>query len=214
MKLETITQKELIEFANSNYDFSLNDRKINYYINKKLLPLPIKKKVGQTSKDKKAENIFNYKHVVFMLELLKNYNRFGFKSIAEMRVILSGGRFTLIRELELLFDLVKQGKIEKGAWLTANRCVVSFNGKILRNLAKHIVEISDREGIEDIPFLPNFDIWFLLKNREYREKYNVNINLRDQTAYFSIKIPDAVIEKPSEYISKNLMKLLIKWQGH
>ncbi|GAI82502.1 unnamed protein product, partial [marine sediment metagenome] len=140
MKPETITQKELIKFANSEYDFGLNDRKINYYINKKLLPLPIKKKAGQASKVKKAENIFNYRHVVFMLELLKNFDRFGFKSIAGMRVILSGGRFTLIEELELLSDLVKQGKLRKGSWLNINRTAVIFNKKRINNLAKHIVE--------------------------------------------------------------------------
>lgn len=212
MKMENniINQKKLIKLANENYGFELNDRKIIYYINRNLLPMPKRKKLEGTTK-KKAENFFNLRHTIFMFEILKKYKEFGFKTIAGMKTILSGGRFTLIEELELLFDLVKQGKIEKGAWLTANRCVVSFNGKRLRNLAKHIVEISDRKGVEDIPFLPNFDIWFLLKNREYREKYNVNINLREQTAYFSIKIPDAVIEKPSEYVSKNMMKLLVKW---
>jgi len=211
MEFETITQKKLIEFANSNYDFNLNNRKINYYINKKLLPLPIKKKVGQTSKEKKAENIFNYRHVVFMLELLKNFNRFGFKSIAGMRVILSGSRFTLIEELELLSDLARQGKLRKGSWLNINRTTVIFNRRRINNLAKHIVEYLDRDWIEDIPFLPNFDIWFLLKNREYCERYNIDIYLRRQTAYFSIKIPDAEIEDPSEYVSKNMMKLLVKW---
>ena len=212
MKMEnnTINQKKLIKLANENYGFEFNDRKIIYYINRNLLPMPKRKKPEGTTK-KKAENIFNYRHAVFMLELLSNYSKFGFKNIAKMRVILSGGRFTLIEELELLSDLVRQGKLRKGSWLNINRTTVIFNKKRINNLAKHIVEYNDRDWIEDIPFLPNFDIWFLLKNKEYREKYNIDIYLRRQTAYFSIKIPDVEIKKPSVYISKNLKKLLVKW---
>ena len=71
MKKDRISQEKLIKIAQKE-GITLTDRMVNYYTNLNLLPKPVKTKDKSVSDSDKAQNLFEHKHAVFMLQILNN----------------------------------------------------------------------------------------------------------------------------------------------
>ncbi len=180
-------QEKLIKEVEEKYNLKLVFGKLNYYTELNLLPRPIKEKAVADKGSKKTENSYNDDELVFMLNLLKKYRDFGFKSIIGMKHILSGGNFNLAEELDFLKDQLAKGNIEKDSRLVAYRCWVVYAGIPISSIAKHIVEMPSSKILSDYPVFPNLGIWNLIENKK---KYGSDISLKKKVAYFWIKITD------------------------
>ena len=184
-------QEKFIEEVEKKYNLKLVFGKLNYYTELNLLPRPIKEKASADRGSKKTENSYNPNEMELLLNLLKKYKEFGFKSIIGMKHILSGGNFNLAEELDFLKGELAKGNIEKDSKLVAYRCRVSYAGNPISSIAKHIVEMPSGKILSDYPVFPNLGIWNLIENKK---KYGSDISLKKKVAYFWVKITDAGID--------------------
>lgn len=178
-------QEKFIEEVEKKYNLKLVFGKLNYYTELNLLPRPVKGKASADKRSKKTENTYNPKEIKLMLNLLKQYKDFGFKSIIGMKHILSGGNFNLAEELNFLKGELVKDNIEKDSKLVAYRCKVSYAGNPISSIAEHVVEMPSGKQVFDYPIFPNHGIWQIFKNKE---KYNLDVKLRSKIAYFWVKI--------------------------
>ncbi len=178
-------QEKLIKEVEEKYKLKLVFGKLNYYTELNLLPRPVKEKVSDDKGSKKTENSYNDGELVFMLNLLKKYKKFGFKSIVGMKHILAGGNFNLAEELDFLKDLLVKENIEKGSKLISYRCKVSYVGNPIASIAKHEVEMPSGKTISDFPVFPNLGVWDLIENKD---RYGSDITLNSKIAYLWVRI--------------------------
>lgn len=201
MEEKKITQQELIKLAKTE-GIKLTDRIVNYYINRNLLPMPIRTKNSPSSD--KAENIFDYNHTVFMLEILKKYKLFGFSKISQMKFLLSGGRYTIYEELKFLSNYSKL----KGGYLHVYCCTVKVNDREFKNIARHSVYIAEDLEFDDYPFFPNYDLWYFVNHKKtVYDEYGFKAERTNERTYFEIKIPNEKEIDPKKYLSENFIKL-------
>ncbi len=180
-------QEKLIKDVEKKYNLKLVFGKLNYYTELNLLPKPVKEKASADKGSKKTENSYNDDELVFMLNLLKKYKEFGFKSIIGMKHILAGGNFNLAEELDFLKDQLAKGNIEKDSKLIAYRCRVSYGGNPISSIAKHEVEMPSGKTKSDYPVFPNLGVWDLIDNKD---GYGSDISLNSKFAYFWVRITE------------------------
>ena len=213
--MEKITQKELIKIAEDN-GLEFSDRMINYYINLNLLPRPAKTK--SSAKSEKAENLFDYNHAIFMLEILKKYKSFKFAKISQMKSILGGGRYTFYEELLFLSDYIISGKLEGGD-LRVCSATIRVNNRIFKNIAMHEIDYPedlefDYSLFDNCPFFPNYDLWYFENHKkEIQDKYDFNVERLGQRTYFSVKIPTEKEFEPKKYLEENFGKLYFNFKN-
>ncbi len=180
-------QEKFIEEVEEKYNLKLIFGKLNYYTELNLLPKPVKEKASADKGSKKTENSYNDDELAFMLNLLKKYREFGFKSIIGMKHILAGGNFNLAEELDFLKDQLAKGNIEKDSKLVAYRCRVSYAGNLISSIAKHEVEMPSGKSKSDYRVFPNLGVWDLIDSKD---EYGSYISLKSRTAYFWVRITE------------------------
>lgn len=205
--MEKITQKDFLKKVEKKYGFRLSPRQVNLYISLGLLPKPLRRKDESIQK---AENIFDYNHLIFMMEINKRYQKFGFSSISGMYSIIGSRLFTLYEEIMLLKEYIKKDKLDHRSELQAYKSSFVLNGKYFKGISHHTVRIPLNkepweDEIEDYPFFPNYNLWNIYINREKMEKkYGLDIGLLSDKIYFNLKVPLMDISDPEEYLNKNL----------
>jgi hypothetical protein len=215
MEKDKITQKELKEIMEKE-GIKLNDRMVNYYINMNLLPKPEKTIDKSVSDSDRAQNIFDYRHFLFMLEILKKAKSLGFRKISQIKTILGGGRYTLYEELMFAMSYIYDEiyNLDHESVVVVSSCDVRVNDRIFTDLARHIVVEPDDTEHGDYPFFPNYDIWHCVEHkREYKDKYYWTTEWRGRKDYFEIRIPENRKFDPVGYVKNNFVKLYFNKGG-